>query len=1115
MVCYDLYMRRCGPTRSTLPRQALGGVLLVIVCTAVASGDQGLEFVRLAGEYVGEIRPLVGRFCLDCHSTRRQRGELDLERFATLSDVRRQPRIWQQVLEMLSAGEMPPEKREQPSVADSERLRRWVRHYLDAEARASAGDPGPVVLRRLNNSEYAYTVRDLTGVPLDPAREFPADGAAGEGFTNTGNALGMSPALLRKYLDAGKKIAEHAVLLPDGFRFSVGASRRDWTDEILASIRSFYEELVASEDLGVGEIVGNVNVHGNTRLGRAGRLPLEKYFAATLLERDNLAAGVKGIAEVARERGLNGRYLATLWSSLSQPTPSLLLRQLRSRWRAAKPGQAEALAAEVVAWQKGLWVFGPVGLLGRKDGPVQWMEPAVPVVARQELRLPIPEVADDGNDFVFSLVVTDAGDGGDGDFVIWERPRWVAEGRPDILLRDLAASMGGAVGVTEAWFGEHPGGGAIDEASIYVQAPAVIEVSVPRALAGGYEFVTTALLDAARGAEGSVQPDLVVGVPEATPGLLPSQVVVQFSQVTQVFSEYRKVSFVRPVLVTEGGAAQARFREAFDVYHNLFPAALCYTQIVPVDEVLTLTLFYREDEHLSRLLLNDAQKAYLDRLWAELEFVSQSPFLHVDSLDLLLETLSGNGQEDQAQYEAILPLQGPYRDRAASFQKQLIAAQPQQLEALVSFATRAYRRPLTAQESQGVRSLYDELREQPMSHERAFRLVLARLFVAPDFLYRIEDRRALEEGVAHSPAAVPGDAPQGSHDTGEATGAVRAHPVTAHELANRLSYFLWSSMPDEELRSAADRGDLSKLSEVLVQSRRLLKDSRVRRLAIEFACQWLHLRDFDTLDEKSEEHFPGFRDLREDLYEESIQFFTDLFRNDGSILEILSADYTFLNEALATHYEIPGVVGTAWRRVGNVGRYSRGGILTQAAVLAKQSGASRSSPIVRGNFVFETLLGERLPRPPQDIPELPDVVPAGLTERMLVEQHTSDPACAKCHERIDPYGFALEGFDAVGRRRSTDTSGVAIDSQTVLKDGAKIAGHEGLRRYLLSQRRDDFLRQFCRKLLGYALGRAVQLSDEPLLDEMLAQLAENDYRFSVAVDTIVRSEPFRNIRGRR
>jgi hypothetical protein len=232
------------------------------------------------------------------------------------------------------------------------------------------------------------------------------------------------------------------------------------------------------------------------------------------------------------------------------------------------------------------------------------------------------------------------------------------------------------------------------------------------------------------------------------------------------------------------------------------------------------------------------------------------------------------------------------------------------------------------------------------------------------------------------------------------------------------------------------------------------------------------------------------------------------------VLEIIDADYTFVNEALARHYGIPGVTGPDWRRVQGVRRFSRGGILTQATTLAKQSGASRTSPILRGNWISEVLLGEKLPRPPKDVPQLPDTAPAGLTERQLIEKHSSDPACAKCHARIDPLGFALESFDAIGRFRDKDAGSLTIDARTTLMDGTELDGLDGLRSYLLTARRDDFLRQFCRKLLGYALGRAVQLSDEPLLADMQAQLKAKDYRIHAAVETIVLSRQFREIRGR-
>lgn len=254
--------------------------------------------------------------------------------------------------------------------------------------------------------------------------------------------------------------------------------------------------------------------------------------------------------------------------------------------------------------------------------------------------------------------------------------------------------------------------------------------------------------------------------------------------------------------------------------------------------------------------------------------------------------------------------------------------------------------------------------------------------------------------------------------------------------------------------------------------------------------------------------------MRGALNEEPIRFFTDLFQRDGSVLALLDADYTFVNATLAKHYGLTGVSGDEWRRVDGVRAQGRGGVLGFGATLAKQSGASRTSPILRGNWLSETLLGERLPRPPQGVPVLPEEVPVGLTERALTERHSSDPKCAGCHARIDPFGFALERYDAIGRLRTKDAAGLAIDSRTRAMDGTELDGIDGLRNYLLTKRRDTFERQFCRKLLGYALGRGVQLSDQPLLDEMLKRLATNEHRVVTVVEMIVRSRQFCEIRNR-
>jgi hypothetical protein len=251
------------------------------------------------------------------------------------------------------------------------------------------------------------------------------------------------------------------------------------------------------------------------------------------------------------------------------------------------------------------------------------------------------------------------------------------------------------------------------------------------------------------------------------------------------------------------------------------------------------------------------------------------------------------------------------------------------------------------------------------------------------------------------------------------------------------------------------------------------------------------------------------------MYEESIRFFADLFQRDESILSIFDADYTFLNGALAEHYGIPGVTGPEWRRVDGVKKYGRGGVLGFGATLAKQSGASRTSPILRGNWVAEVLLGDRLPRPPKDVPRLPEDEAADtLSVRQLVERHSNDPRCSVCHIRIDGYGFALEGYDAIGRSRSKDLGGRPIETRTKVFDGTTVDDAQGLRDYLLSSKRTTVVGQFNRKLLGYALGRGVILSDRPLLAEMQRQLEARNYKFSAALETVVNSRQFREIRGK-
>ncbi|HUQ68800.1 MAG TPA: DUF1587 domain-containing protein, partial [Planctomycetaceae bacterium] len=327
--------------------------------------------------------------------------------------------------ELLDTAEMPPKDAKQLSPEQKKSLWQWIDDYLKAEARASAGDPGPVGLRRLNNAEYTYTIRDLTGAMLNPAREFPVDGAGGEGFTNAAGALAMSPALFTKYLDAAKEISQHAVLLPDGFRFSNSSTPSDWTNEILADIRELYRKYSDSQG---GTRVNLQGIVFDTNDG--GRLPIEKYLTVTLMERQALGDGSKSFDAVAQRHGLSPKYLESLWKLLNSQESSPLLDPIRQTWRMANIDQIPAIAAGIHAWQNALTRFQNVGHMK------PWMVPTNPLTAQQEIRFKLA-VPDTAKTVTIYLSVGTAGDGNDGDFVVWQQPRIVTPGQPDLMLRDV------------------------------------------------------------------------------------------------------------------------------------------------------------------------------------------------------------------------------------------------------------------------------------------------------------------------------------------------------------------------------------------------------------------------------------------------------------------------------------------------------------------------------------------------------------------------------------------------------------------------------------------------------------------------------------------------------
>ncbi|QDU82386.1 hypothetical protein Pla110_41410 [Polystyrenella longa] len=1389
------------PTSIVTPRlrpTLLFGCFILFSAASIAAAEDSLPFEDLEADFTISIQPLLKTYCNDCHSTDAQEGDLDLERYAGFQHVRQAPAPWQKVIEMLDNGEMPPEESKQLTAEEKKSLLKWVRHYLDTEARSNAGDPGPVVLRRLNNAEYTYTIQDLTGAELNPAEQFPVDGAAGEGFTNTGNSLVMSPSLVTKYFDAAKGIASHVVLLPDGIRFSTGSSRRDFTDETVARIQEIYTRHTGP--MGDSHLLDQWNVADTAVLTKDdGRVDLARYFGVLLKHRDSLISGKVNFEEIASAEKVNAKYLQLLGTMLVAPLDdSILLNQLRQRWQTVTPEQGDEIIAEIRAWQQQLWKYNKVGQFGSIRA---WQEGVNPISSSRQFRFPLSSEKA-GEDLILSLQANNAGDESPDDVVLWHQPRFVRPGQSTLLLSDVRAisillpelrtetltkienylsaaqeirnqtateneqmdvnslaarhdidpllmpgwlSMLGLGGNTlssqdylhvayqdptresvKGWgFPEAPalmllsnptddtlrvpgemlphsiavhprperwvavGWQSTIQGSVRVEAEVqdadlgcgnganwslelrrgsqrevlqsgtvagmtaakvdpitnislqpgdmislvidprdrdhacdltrielkVTELAeeqrswsltedcaatiadgnphadqhgnlsvwhfysgmieenlsdnqyIPRGsllakwlgepdserahslakqlqqllnagptdatteedrqlysrlhslnglLFSQIDYATLALrlpeeranenqfgfnpqeIESTNIQQVTERGDLIVTAPAQLMFRLPADMLqgadfvtaatlqmaqgsVQVQASDQVQTDWENLQPGLPVLLPEGSGTRKQWEASLEEFRDLFPLAMCYPKIVPVDEGISIVLYHREDEHLKRLMLSDEESQRLDQLWSELRYISQDALTSLVVLEQLIQFATQDGEPTL--YE---PLREPYELRASEYRKWLLETESVHLQALLEFITRAYRRPLTPRETTAIQELYAQFREEEMDHEEAFRLTLARVLTSPAFLYRLEE---------------PGE-------------GLEPTLVSDFELATRLSYFLWSSTPDAELTRLASENRLHEPEVLAAQTRRMLADPKIRRMAIEFGCQWLHIRDFDQHDEKSEAHFPEFATIRKDMYEESILYFTDLFQNDRSILDLIESDYTFLNENLATFYEIPHVTGPDWRRVEGVRQYGRGGILAQATTLSKQSGASRTSAILRGNWVYESLLGERLPRPPQGIPILPETVPASLTERQLIEQHSSVASCAKCHERIDPFGFSLEGFDAIGRRRSVDGGGHAIDTSTTLRDGTEIEGLSGLQQYLGESQRETIVRQFCRKLLGYALGRSVQLSDEPLIDEMMTKLSQNGYRIVTAVDTIIQSEQFHKIRGR-
>jgi hypothetical protein len=1009
----------------------LGSSLLMFGSGALPSLNAANQTdVDLARRFSQIVRPFVVSYCAGCHSGPAPAAGLDLQSYTTMESVVNDFARWSLALRKLTAKEMPPQPMKQPPETLRRQVIDWIAALGKNEARKHAGDPGPVAARRLSNAEYNYTVRDLTGVDLRPAREFPVDPANQAGFDNSGESLTISPSLMSKYLEAARLVADHLVLKPDGFAFAPHPMLVE-TDREKYPIRRI------------------VDFYDRQPTDFAG------YFEAAWRYKHRMALGRPSatLADIAAQSRVSPRYLAMIWQTLEQSRgevgPLVKLQAMWSDLPAPKGNQTDVA----------------------REGCVRMRDFVVKIRRHTE------------------KLFTDV-----------EAPGFNPNFQPIVVFR-------------------------------------------LRLLAGNRrDFNASALR-----VEGEAPPQGFVVTRGPTFGREEAE------ELKRAIAAYIKERQEDPDLVVPAGE-RARYEAAFARFSSVFPTAFCLRErgrfypITSMDKGRYLGAgfhnvmgYFRDDAPLVQLILDENEKKELDALWQEFDFIADYTIrtyyqfiYNAGEGGGLRRNFADRPSVNEFAIEAaifrlrdqVLARVAPGADPAIHdvvkgyfdhtnaqirwVERARLEAQPRQLDALLKFAARAYRRPLAQEERDDVLSYYRELREKRgLSHEEAMRGSIASILASPDFLYRVD---LVDAGPhASSKSAYPF-----MTSGARATGAARYRPLSGYALASRLSYFLWSSMPDEELLSHATAGDLSKPSVLTTQLRRMLKDDRARGLATEFGGNWLDFRRFENHNAVDRGRFPVFtNELREAMFEEPIRFITDLIQNDRSVLDLLYGDYTFVNRILAEHYGIPAAPGgpDGWFRVNDARSYGRGGLLPMAVFLTQNAPGLRTSPVKRGYWVARRVLGEVIPPPPPVVPELPrDESRSDLPVRDLLAKHRENAACASCHARFDSFGLAFEGYGPVGERRTKDLAGRPVDVQATFPGGSQGAGLDGLQSYIRARREKDFLNSLCEKTLVYALGRSLMLSDEPLLETMRANLRASGYKTSALIETIVASPQFLNKR---
>jgi mono/diheme cytochrome c family protein len=1026
------------------------------------------------------------QYCFQCHGKAAVAG-LNLEELTSQVSAGEHFQHWQKVLAALEQKRMPPKKMPQPSDDERNRAVTWVRAKLNDFAAKNAGDPGRVTVRRLTSGEYAYTVHDLTGLDLK-FDEFGTDSVGGEGFTNFGDVQFMADANLERYLEAAKKIADHAVIGAGPLQFFDDPGKSGFELSAISRINAIYRANGFRANSGEGG-----KPYGLDRYSKA------FYVAWLYRHRARLGEPKATLPAIAAREGVSTRFAQHIWSVLHQPSPAYPTSEVVAKWRslpvpsgkdrdqvltAARAGSEDVMRV-AVNWPRWLFAAGAAAEGGQGDERALVLNDAALQVSPSHK---------------FKFILRGRGQKPSTVYLSMESANGAAVSKPVVIWRNATVRVRGkdrAAGPAQ------PLRSVLDEATIarlaFGKGSDGVPIKSDDFATTGSTFFQVKLPEGAFGAELQVEAELVPA--ESSDTVLRC-----------ILSDTEEVSKGRPIVALLGDPQSAGYRrwkagvlefakalpmnsqgEPAPSDKDPIPAPFDNTYNQPErDHFHTKAKYYRTDQILVDHILDDTTRLRLDEAWDDLlaSFEYHNVLLRFTAGKYRLDGLKnkGIGELTDAEINA-LPAEPrkyvkAFRAEYDAVQKAELSARPGHVEDCLRFAASAWRRPLTDAEKDRLRSFYTKATETgKLDHGKAIETLLARILISPAFLYRLEQ-----------------PAPQSSPKL-----------LSDWELASRLSYFLWSSIPDAELRRASAAGELRTPAQLAGQVKRMLADPKARRFSTEFFGQWLGFYRFDQSHGVDTTRFPEFtEEVKESMYDEAVSFFEYIVRKDRPVREILHADYTFLNKPLAKHYGVKKEIrsDTEPELVEGASAFGRGGLLRLGAVLTATSAPLRTSPVKRGDWVLRRILGTPTPPPPPDAGSLPadDKLFGGLSVFEKLELHKRNPTCASCHARIDPLGFPLEKYDSVGRLREKYADGKPIQDSTTTPDHTQIAGVEGLLKYLTTQE-PQVLRTMSNKLLGYALGRTVIAADQPLIDRMIG--AGGDATFSQFVTEIVTSRPFR------